>query len=255
MAKGTARCLTTMSNDQQIDKLKGHVLIFSDEFRDLILAFEMLVPVAEDQEVLNRFSRTKRAHGLQIVRGSLIQECIIGITKLAYDRDSKNPTAGRLIETILSLPTQTINKLKVAFSVPIKPSRASDRPRSEVDLLFWQEMEKMEIQQLQQSFDQYLPELEKEWQWFSQHEQAFKGLRDERFAHLDVSLVGQQYKLAAVEGPAWETVKEAVGRLIKVAEILLTVLHKKDEGFDQAVEMARQFANDFWAPSVGSPAT
>jgi hypothetical protein len=70
-----------------------------------------------------------------------------------------------------------------------------------------------------------------------------------------VSLVGQQYKLAAVEGPAWETVKEAVGRLIKVAEILLTVLHKKDEGFDQAVEMARQFANDFWAPSVGSPAT
>jgi hypothetical protein len=237
----------TMSIDQQIDKLKGHVLIFSDEFRDLILGFEMLVPVAENRELLKKFSQTKRAHGLQIVRGSLIQECIIGITKLAYDRDSKNPTAGRLIETILSLPPQTLNKLKDAFSVPIKPT---DRPTTEAGLLFWQEMEKMEVRELRQSFDQYLPELQKEWQWFGQHEEAFKKLRDKRFAHLDVSLVGQEYKLAEVQGPDLKTVKEAVERLIRVAEILLTVLHKKDEGFDQAVEIARQIAADFWEISA-----
>jgi hypothetical protein len=239
-----------MSNDRQLDKLKGHVLIFSEEFRDLILGFEMLAPVAENHELLKRFSQTKRVHGLQILRGSLIQECIIGITKLAYDPGSQNPTAGRLIEAILSLPPPTLNKLKCAFSVPIKPSLASDRPTTEADSLFWQEIEKMETQELQQAFDQYLPELEKEWQWFSQHEQAFKELRDTRFAHLDVSLVGQEYKLAEVEGPAWNTVKEAIGRLINVAEILLTILHKKDEGFDQAVEIARQIAADFWEISA-----
>src|SRR5260221_2655669 len=142
----------TMSIDQQIDKLKGHVLIFSDEFRDLILGFEMLVPVAENQELLKRFSQTKRAHGLQIVRGSLIQECIIGITKLAYDPGSNNPTAVRLIETILNLPSRTLNKLKDAFSVPIKAVLASDRPSTEADLQFWQEIEKMEVQELRQSF-------------------------------------------------------------------------------------------------------
>jgi hypothetical protein len=131
--------------------------------------------------------------------------------------------------------------------VPIKPM---NRPTTEADLLFWQEMEKMEIEELRQAFDQYLPELQKEWQWFSQHEQTFKELRDKRFAHLDVSLVGQEYKLAPVEGPDWTTVKEAVGRLINVAEILLTILHKKDEGFDQAVEIARQIAADFWEISV-----
>jgi len=57
-----------------------------------------------------------------------------------------------------------------------------------------------------------------------------------------VTLVGQEYKLAEVQGPDLRTVKEAVARLIRVAEILLTVLHKKDEGFDQAVEIARQIA-------------
>jgi hypothetical protein len=95
-----------------------------------------------------------------------------------------------------------------------------------------------------------VPELEKEWLWFSQHEEAFKKLRDKRFAHLDVSLVGQEYKLSEVEGPDWETVKEAVARLINVAEILLTILHKKDEGFDQAVQIARQIATDFWEISA-----
>jgi hypothetical protein len=150
-----------MSIDQQLNKLKGHVLIFSDELRDLILGFETLVPVAENQDLLKRFSQTKRAHGLQIVRGSLIQECIIGITKLAYDPDSKNPTAGRLIETILNLPTQTLNKLKDAFSVPIKAVLASDRMPTEADLLVGQEMEKMDIQELRQAFDQYLPKLER----------------------------------------------------------------------------------------------
>ena len=43
-----------MSLNQQIDKLKGHVLIFSEEFRDLIQSFEMLVPIAEDEALLKR---------------------------------------------------------------------------------------------------------------------------------------------------------------------------------------------------------
>ena len=142
-----------MSNNQQIDKLKGHVLIFSDEFRNLILGFQMLAPVAEDQELLKKFSGTKQAHGLQIVRGSLIQECIIGITKLTYDSGSNNPTAGRLIESSLNLPPATLAQLKDAFSVPIKPALASNRPLTDADVLFWQEIEKMDIQELRLAFD------------------------------------------------------------------------------------------------------
>ena len=74
--------------------------------------------------------------------------------------------------------------------------------------LVGQEMEKMDVQGLRQSFDQYLLELEKERQWFSQHQEAFKELRDKRFAHLDVKLVGPEYKIAEVKGPDWKTVKE-----------------------------------------------
>jgi hypothetical protein len=35
-------------------------------------------------------------------------------------------------------------------------------------------------------------------------------------------------------------------RLIHIAELLLTILQKKDESFDQFVELARRDARDFW---------
>jgi hypothetical protein len=43
-----------MSADQQTDKLKGHVLVFSEECRYLIQSFQMLLPIAEDNELLKR---------------------------------------------------------------------------------------------------------------------------------------------------------------------------------------------------------
>ncbi len=218
-----------MSNDQQIDKLKGYALIFSHEFRDLIESFEMLVPVAENRELLRKLSESKRKPGIGIVRWSLVQTCIIGITKLAY------------------APSQPLrDKLKAAFSIPIKAAPVLGDTPTEEDLEFWKEIEKIELKELQQDFDRYLPQLEEQWQWFSQHEEAFKDLRDKRFAHIDVSLIDQEYKLREVEPPPWQTMKEAVERLIQVADILLTILHQKDEGFKQDVAIARKAAADFW---------
>jgi hypothetical protein len=236
-----------MSIEQRIAKLKGHVLIFSQEFRGLIESFEMLVPVAENRELLKKISKTRRAPGVGTVRWSLVQTCIIGITKLAYDNGSRNPTAGTLIETIADPPSKSLReKLKNAFSIPIKPALIPGDSSTKADLAVWQEIEKMEVQELRHSFEQYLPELEKQREWFSQHEEAFRELRDKRFAHVDVSLVNGEYKLCEVEPPAWSTVKEAVQRLVQVAEILLTILHQKDESFGQAIENARKEAADFW---------
>ena len=213
-----------MSDDQQLTKLQGHVLIFSEELRDLILTFEMLVPIVENNELLKKFSGTKQAFGLEIIRGSLIQECIIGITKLTYDPEPQNPTAKTLIKGIAILPADLLAKLKDAFSVPIQAVLATNLS----------------------DFDQYWLKLKQEWAWFEENRNTFLKLRDKRFAHLDVKLVDQQYQLTDVKGPDWSTVKEAVRRLVRVAELLLTLVHRKDEGFDQATEIAKRIAADYW---------
>ena len=236
-----------MCSDQQIDKLKGHVLIFSEELRFLIQSLELLFPMAEDNELLHKISGSKRARGFSVNRWSLIQECIIGITKLAYDAGPQNPTAANLIEKILDPQAEELRqKLKGVFAVPIKLYRIPGRPPSKEDRAFREEIERQEIEELKQAFHLYLLELEKEWQWFKDHRDKFKDLRDRKLAHIDVAKAGQTYELKNAPGPEWGVVKEAVQRLIRIAELLLTILQKSDESFDQFVELARRDARDFW---------
>jgi hypothetical protein len=83
-----------MSGHQQLDKLKGHALIFSDEVRDLILGFQMLVPIAQDEQLLKRFPAPTSARYANCAWLSH-WGMHIGITKLTYDSGSQNPTAGR----------------------------------------------------------------------------------------------------------------------------------------------------------------
>jgi hypothetical protein len=159
-----------MSSDQQIERLKGHVLILSEELRALIQSFELLFPAAEDHKLLKKISGTKRARGFSVNRWSLIQECIIGITKLVYDSAPQNPTAGTLIEALLDPQAGSLReKLKLLFAVPIKPGLIPGRPPTEEDLAFAADIERQEVEELKQFFDQYLSELEKEWEWFKGH--------------------------------------------------------------------------------------
>jgi hypothetical protein len=123
-------------------KLKGHVLIFSEELRSLIQSFELLSLAAEDQKLLKKISGTNRARGFSVNRWSPIQECIIGITKLAYDAGPQNPTAARLIENILDPHADGLReKLKARFAVPIKPGLVPGRPPTKEDLAGRKEME------------------------------------------------------------------------------------------------------------------
>jgi hypothetical protein len=237
-----------MSLDQEIDKLKGHTLILSQEFRDLIETFSMLLPMNENQDLICRVSKTKRARGFEVLRWNLVQQCIIGVNKLVYDNKPQNPTAGNLIEAILSAPQGMRDKLKAVFSVPIKsaPLIYLSEEEEKEQAAVWEEIEKIEIRELQQIFDAYLPKLEQEWEWFNERKQIFKDLRDKNLAHVDVTAVGLEYRLAAPEGPTWKEVKEAVERLVHVTESLLTILHRKDESFGQLQAIAAEVASDFW---------
>jgi hypothetical protein len=241
-----------MSSDQQIEKLKGHIQIFSDELRALIQSFELLRVMAEDQKLINRISGTKRARGFSVNRWSLIQECILGITKLTYDSEPQTPTVKRLIGAILKPEADNLRKkLKALFAVPIKASLPFDRTPTAEDLALGEEIDKQEAEGLKQDFDRYLSELAQEWKWFEEHQDKFKSLRDQRLAHLDLAKVAQKYELKNAPGPEWRTVKEALEHLINTGELLLTILCKECHSFDRAVELSRRDALDYWAFKSG----
>src|SRR6266567_3204189 len=128
-----------MNPTEQIEKLRGHVLLFSEGVRSLVQTFEMLRPVAEDAELLKRYSGTDRARGLTVIRWSMIQECLIEITKLAFDDKPKNPSARNLISGLLASESEKIREaLRAKFVIPIRPAPvlAGDQQPTEEDLAF-----------------------------------------------------------------------------------------------------------------------
>jgi AbiU2 len=239
-----------MITELQIEKLRGHALLFSENLRSLIQTFEMLQPVAEDQALLLQYSGTKRAHGLLVVRWSMIQECLIGITKLAFDQQPNNPSARNLITGLLAPEAKELREaLKADFAVPIRPGpplgeRTPEQLQDWEE--HWKEEEKREAKELEAAFEEHLKSLCERWFWFENHRTEFKKIRDKQLANLDTSKVGSDYVLTPVNGPDWKTVKEAIDRLVELAELLLTVLHRLDESFDQFRELAKRDASGFW---------
>ena len=92
-----------MACEQQIAELKGHAIAFVDELEWIIECAQLLQPTIKDRELINEFMANKRMLGFRIFRRSVGRYCIIGITRLKYDRGSRNPTAGRLIAALTGL--------------------------------------------------------------------------------------------------------------------------------------------------------
>jgi hypothetical protein len=63
---------------------------------------ELLHPIAEDLELLKRFQGNESSsRGLLKIRHDLIRYCVLGITKLIYDKEKNNPTVSILIKNLL----------------------------------------------------------------------------------------------------------------------------------------------------------
>ena len=125
-----------MSIEQQIAKLQGHARALADELGWILQCFELVRPAIEDLDLQNEFSGlNNRKLGFHICRISMARYCILGITRLTYDRGPQNPTARRLIEVITwSCADHLHAKLKVRFAHPIAPGEVPGRPPNEVDL-------------------------------------------------------------------------------------------------------------------------
>ena len=63
----------------------------------MIESFKLLVPIAENAELLKQFRGNKKSRCVLSTRDDLIRCCVLGITKLTYDQQKNNPTAGNLI--------------------------------------------------------------------------------------------------------------------------------------------------------------
>ena len=203
--------------------------------------------MAQNDALLDSFSGTKRARGFLTIRAALMQQCLIGITKLAYYTGPQNPTASQMVEVLLDPNAEPLREaLRAEFAVPIKPASPIGETWSPEDEKMWEQDKQRETMELREAFDDQLRRIGKQWRWFDTHRRKFEDLRDRRLAHLDTSRIGKKYDLRKVSGPTWGVIKAAVQRLTEMAELLLNILDRKDESFGQFFKLAKRDATDFW---------
>ena len=240
-----------MNAEAQIRKYKGHVKILAEELRALIESFELLRPIAEDPKLLKRFRSNEGSRGLRAIRRDLIFFCVLGITKLVYDKQTKSPTVNVLIGALLEPKHDPIrSRLKDVFSVPIPFSHRPDQPLPNKEDELRMKQKRQDVRELSETFDRYLSELQNHRDWFDSHEREFKELRDERIAHLEAHFFANKYELSRASGPTWGVMKQAIERLVTAVELLLEMLHGRDEGFDHHLKLVRENADAFWSFSL-----
>jgi hypothetical protein len=205
-----------MAYEQQIAKLEKHAVAFTKELEWIIQCAELVQPTIKDHDLINEFLRNNpRTIGF-LIRRSVARYCIIGITRLTYDRQSQNPTARKLIAALTCTGADQLRKeLKSAFTYP----GAQSDP----------------------TFDEDISKLKDRWQWFSEHETEFVGFRDHRLAHIDMTKSDTEIKPLE-----WDLITEALRRLIEIAKVLSAILRTESRNFDQFQTLAQKDAKNFW---------
>jgi hypothetical protein len=94
--------------EHQIKKLRGRALALADQLEWIIQCFGLVQFAFMDIDLETQFTGNNRSLGFRILRIRMARYCILEIVKLTYDREPRNPTAGRLIEAIIA-PAPTIS--------------------------------------------------------------------------------------------------------------------------------------------------
>jgi hypothetical protein len=159
-------------------------------------------PAIKNKALIEKAVLHKTTIGFRVFRRCGGRYCILGIARLAYDKGSKNPSARKLIKalTVRSTGADGLRKqLKADFSRPMLVGGVPGLPPSKLDLATSAELNKEEIRERQQTFDDRISQLENQWQWFKEHETKFVDFRNKRLAHLEVSKCEDHYGLTEIQ--------------------------------------------------------
>jgi hypothetical protein len=77
---------------EQAEHFRALFKYLEEQYMDLVENYHLMILPWAHQTLIDRCNKTNRAHGLELVRDSLLDTCILSITKLLLDGDDTNPS-------------------------------------------------------------------------------------------------------------------------------------------------------------------
>jgi len=86
---------------EQAERFRALFRYLDRQYMDLVSNYHLMVIPWAHQPLIDRFNKTARVPGFELVRSSLLDTCILAITRLLLDRDDTNPSLSTMMRPFL----------------------------------------------------------------------------------------------------------------------------------------------------------
>lgn len=206
----------------------------------------MVEPILFDHVVIDRWGSGKRAHGLRLLTTTLVQSCVLGIAKIALDKDERTPSVSKLVAALDN--DRMIGELREEFAIwHLAPTSGHD-PQV---IAMLQKMERREEEERRAQFDAHVKQLRADWSELSASATltSFGIMRDKLVAHNEIWHDGEKYRPAAITslGLKFGDLRAVIMSLQQLIYLINLVYRNASFDFDMLDKQLDDAKNHFWS--------
>jgi hypothetical protein len=242
---------------EQAERFRALFEYLDRQHMDLVSNYHLMVIPWTRQPVIDRFNKTARGPGFKLVRASLLDTCILAITRLLLDGDDSNPSLCTMMRPFLRR-----NREKRAELLQILEQDYSDwhrrispeerRNEPEWAIKMFEEQDEKDAQACRKEFRERADAVAEDWPQLKKASAIFAPVRNKWLAHLELEYDAGTKESTTVQLPSIPEVYvgiQAVVPTITKSVSHLARLFKKNLSItppEQSVSLAKQRAAAFW---------
>jgi len=240
---------------EQAERFRALFEYLDEQYMRLVQYYQMLVHPWANQTLIARFNKTERARGFEMIRASLLDTCILAITKLLLDGEDTNPSLLTLVRPFLvgnrSRRAEFLQILEHDYSDwhrHISPQERQNNPEWLIKAM--EEQNEKDAEACRREFWERSDAIAADWPKLAQAADKIRPVRNQWVAHFEVEYDSSNKKYKPVDLPSlftvYRTIEEVVPIITESVSHLAGLFKGLDIGTDQLVQLAKQDATAFW---------
>jgi AbiU2 len=240
---------------EQAERFRALFEYLDEQYMLLVQNFHMLVPPWTNQTLIDRFNKTERARGFQMLRASLLDTCILAIAKLLLDGEDTNPSLLTMVRPFLAgnrtKRAELLHILEHDYSDWHKHISSEEREKNPEWLIkALEEQNEKDAEASRKEFWERAGAIAADWPKLAQAGNKIRPVRNQWIAHFEVEYDPATKKYKPVELPSLLTVyriiEEVVPIITESVSHLAGLFKGLDISTDQLAELAKRDAFAFW---------
>ena len=240
---------------QQAERFRALFEFLDEQYMLLVQKYHLLAPPWTNQSLIGRFSSTERARGFEMVRGSLLDTCILAITKLLLDGDDTNPSLLTMVRPFLpgnrARHDELLKILEHDYCDWHRHISAEERrTQPEWVIRMLEEQNEKDAEACRQEFWRRVDAVAADWPNLAQAGNKIRPVRNQWIAHFELEFDPMEGKYKPAKLPSlltvYQTIEEIVPIITESVSHLAGIFKNLDIGTDQLTQLSKRDSSGFW---------